>query len=254
MKYNQTEGVMLDRTLGPITQWKWHSLNDPPVLQQVMIDNELPVKDETITNLYSPDRSREQPDNEQMLLIEYDNYIKEKNKKVTRKFKPFQIKIKALKINENFSLKVLDQANVYLYFRDGTTSLKLNLGMKLNNKEIVDSDTVEVGFVANPMEKLPAKSASLARMQLCLTRNQRIERERNEYELKIRSILPVASTDRMHSAVSHNLQATCPQGNSARTSRTGTSLDAERNLQYHCRKPCACNMSYAQSSACMRLI
>lgn len=243
MKYNQTEGIMLDRSLGPVTKWKWHSLNDPPILQQVMIDNKLPVIDETITQLGSPSRDQQRPDSEQMLLIEYDNYVKEKNKKITKKFKPFQIKMKALKMNENFSLRVLDQANVYLHFRDGTTSMKLNLGMKLNNKEIVDSDTVEVGYVANPIQKLPAKSDSLARMQQCLSQNQQAEKGRVQHDQKIRPVLPAASLDRLRNALSRKLRSPICGDNSA---RAVTTMDAEgKLLLYQSKKPCLCNVFYA---------
>lgn len=85
-----------------------------------------------------------------MLKIEYDNFVKQtsaKRKKI-RSFKPFEIRMKALKINEYFSLKILDQAKIYLIFRDGKRKLKLNIGMVLDHNNVVDTDLVKVTDVA----------------------------------------------------------------------------------------------------------
>ncbi|XP_060808985.1 uncharacterized protein LOC106142075 [Amyelois transitella] len=205
LKYNQTEGVVLDRTLGPISHWKWHTLNDPPVLQQVMIDTQLAHKDPEILKLGGQMDNKQRPDDEQMLAIEFDNFIKEKSAKLTQSFKPFQIKMKALKINEYFSLRVLDQATVYLIFRDGITNIKMNIGMILDHKEIVDTDTAEVGEVSNNLERLPAKTDSLAGLQKSVDDARRLERCRTERDRRIRRPQAAVSVDRFQEAVSKPL-------------------------------------------------
>lgn len=121
---------MLDQKLGAVGNWKWHTLNDPPLLHQVMIDTQLEHK---IPDIFKMD-SHVNPEkaDEAMLAIELDNLMKEKKKKVHVPFKPFQIKMKAMKINENFSLKVVDQKTIYLLFREGTKNVKINIGMELD--------------------------------------------------------------------------------------------------------------------------
>ncbi|KAF9412495.1 hypothetical protein HW555_009019, partial [Spodoptera exigua] len=206
LKYNQTEGVVLDRGIGPVSHWKWHTLNDPPVLQQVMIDTQMAHKDPEILKLGSNAETRSRPDNEEMLAIEFDNFIKEKSKKLSQKFKPFQIKMKALKINEHFSLKVLDQATIYLIYRDGSTNLKLNIGMILDHQEIVDTDTAEVGEVSNSLERFPARTDSLAGLQRSVAYAQRYERHRAERDRRLRRPEPYASVDNLTAAVAPPLR------------------------------------------------
>lgn len=207
LKYNQTEGVVLDRSIGPVSQWKWHTLNDPPVLQQVMIDTQMPYKDPTIMKLGGPGSAKKRVDNEEMLAIEFDNFIKEKSRKLTQKFKPFQIRMKALKINEYFSLRVLDQATVYLLYRDGTTNLKINMGMILDHKEIVDTDTADVGDVSNSMKRLPARTDSLAVLQQAVAQAQREERTRVRHERRLHKPAdPCASLERLTAATSRPLR------------------------------------------------
>ncbi|XP_073957766.1 uncharacterized protein isoform X2 [Choristoneura fumiferana] len=207
LKYNQTEGVLLDRSIGPVSQWKWHTLNDPPVLQQVMIDTQMPYKDPTIMKLGGPGSAKKRVDNEEMLAIEFDNFIKEKSRKLTQKFKPFQIRMKALKINEYFSLRVLDQASVYLLYRDGTTNLKINMGMILDHKEIVDTDTADVGDVSNSMERLPARTDSLAILQQAVAQAQSEERSRVRHERRLHKPAdPCASAERLTAAASRPLR------------------------------------------------
>ncbi|XP_059048138.1 uncharacterized protein LOC131843486 [Achroia grisella] len=208
LKYNQTEGVVLDRNIGPVTHWKWHTLNDPPVLQQVMIDTQMAHKDTGILKLAGPADDKRRPDNEEMLAIEFDNFIKEKSKKLSQKFKPFQIKMKALKINEHFSLRVLDQATVYLLYRDGSTNLKINIGMVLDHQEIVDTDTAEVGEVSNNLERLPARTDSLAGLQKSVAYAQRVERSHIERDRRLRAAEPCASADQLTAAMSRPLRPT----------------------------------------------
>lgn len=238
LKYNQTEGVVLDRSLGPVSNWKWHTLNDPPVLQQVMIDTYLPHKDPGVANLGGPAEEKFNPDNEEMLAIEFDNFVKEKSKKLTQKFKPFQIRMKALKINDNFSLKVLDQATVYLIYRDGSTNLKLNLGMILNHQEIIDTDTAEVGEVSNSLERLPARTDSLAGLQQSVLHAQRLERIRTERSRRLRRPEPSSSIDKLKIGISRPIRAPmiipCTSCNAA----------AGSHMPYICRKPCGSNVYY----------
>ncbi|CAG4979347.1 unnamed protein product [Parnassius apollo] len=192
----------MDRGIGPISHWKWHDLNDPPILQKVMINTQLAVKDPDILKLDGTEGNTPRRDNEEMLAIEFDNFIKEKSKKLTQKFKPFQITTKALKINEHFSLRVLDQATVYLLFRDGTTNLKLNLGMILDHQEIVDTDTAEVGEVATNMERFPARTDSLAMLQRIVANTQHVEKLRIERERRFRFTANNSSIDCIHTALS----------------------------------------------------
>ncbi|XP_013135170.1 PREDICTED: uncharacterized protein LOC106100717 isoform X2 [Papilio polytes] len=218
LKYNQTEGIVLDKSIGPVSHWKWHELNDPPILQKVMLDTQMAVKDPEILKLGGRDTQTLRPDNEEMLAIEFDNFIKEKSKKLTQKFKPFQIKMKALKVNENFSLRVLDQASVYLTFRDGPTNMKLNLGMILDHKEIVDTDTAEVGEVSCNVEKFPARTDSLAMLQRSIAHAQHVERLRQERERRYKISLIKTSIDRLTAAASRPLQPPlCFQPTSGRT-------------------------------------
>ncbi|KAJ8736466.1 hypothetical protein PYW08_007122 [Mythimna loreyi] len=203
LKYNQTEGVVLDRSIGPVSHWKWHTLNDPPVLQQVMVDTHMAKKDPDILKLGSSEVHPTPPHNEEMLAIEFDNFIKDKTKKLSQTFKPFQIKMKALKINEHFSLKVLDQATVYLIFRDGSTNLKVNMGMILDDKEIVDTDTSIVGEVSNSLERFPARTDSLAGLQRSVAYAQSYEKKHAERERRLLRVAePCASADLLHAAAS----------------------------------------------------
>ncbi|XP_047525870.1 reticulocyte-binding protein homolog 2a-like isoform X1 [Pieris napi] len=239
LKYNQTEGVILDKSIGPVSHWKWHTLNDPPVLQQVMIDTQMAHKDPEILKLGGHGDEKPRQDNEEMLAIEFDNFIKEKSKKLTQKFKPFQIKMKALKINENFSLKVLDQATVYLIFRDGSTNLKLNIGMILDHKEIVDTDTAEVGEVSNSLERFPAKTDSLAGLQHSVAHAQRVERARIERERRLRPTQSNTSADKLTAAASKPLRH--PFRTTAIPSNPSINT-TECRCKY--RKPSTCNIYY----------
>lgn len=232
---------MLDRSIGPVSHWKWHTLNDPPVLQQVMIDTQMSHKDTHILKLGGPGDDKTRPDNEEMLAIEFDNFVKDKNKKLSQKFKPFQIKMKALKINEHFSLRVLDQATIYLIFRDGSTNLKLNIGMVLDHHEIVDTDTAEVGEVSNNLERLPARTDSLAGMQRSIAFAQRFERSRTERERRLRPSEPCASADQLVAAVSRPLRpplrtvTTAPIGSISNTELCRCSRKPSSNLYYNTR-------------------
>ncbi|XP_059055110.1 uncharacterized protein LOC131849134 [Achroia grisella] len=172
LKYNQSEGIIIDQKIGPPSRWKWHDLNEPPILQPVFVD-----KYDKSLNTCLDEFKLSQSDNRsdsskcsretniEMLHIELENFLKEKAHKLLQKFKPFQIKMKALKLNKQFSLRIMDQANIYLLFRDGRTSLKLNLGLHLISNEIVDTETAEVFQVATRYDIHPPRSQSIADVQ-----------------------------------------------------------------------------------------
>uniref|UniRef100_A0A2A4JKG7 FAM194 C-terminal domain-containing protein n=1 Tax=Heliothis virescens TaxID=7102 RepID=A0A2A4JKG7_HELVI len=171
LKYNQTEGLLLDSKVGPPGRWKWHSLNDPPVLQQVFINEK--EHDRRLERATRADRAQEGFDfvrqvDPEMISIELDNIAKEKRSSLMKKFKPFKIRMKAVKLNNNFSLKILDQSSIILRFRDGATSMKLHLGMHLISNEIIDTDTSDMSDVSTPYDKHPAKTASLENIHTIL--------------------------------------------------------------------------------------
>ncbi|KAI5632066.1 hypothetical protein NE865_15231 [Phthorimaea operculella] len=223
LKYNQNEGIVLDRSIGPVTQWKWHSLNDPPELQQVMIDSQLDYKDPTIFS-YAADHYPP-PQDETLLAIEYDNYIKSKEKK--KEFKPNQINMKVMKLNDQFTLKVLDQNRIYLLFRDGATTMKCNLGLKIDHSDIVDTTFCDLGEVCVTAEKLPAATDSLADLQKCLKEAQKFNQVRVARELTKTPLLPTLSADRMTAAVSK------PPRRPLLTENTGNRTPASGNMTYY---------------------
>ncbi|XP_073956417.1 uncharacterized protein isoform X2 [Choristoneura fumiferana] len=118
LKYNQTEGHLIDKKIGPPGFWKWHSLNDPPVLHKAFIDT------------YSEDRTAVEPKTK--VKVEDDQEI------------------------------TGDEANDAI---DGALTLKLNLGMLLQSKEIIDSDCAELSCVGTPYDRRPARSASVQKLQ-----------------------------------------------------------------------------------------
>ncbi|XP_041975758.1 uncharacterized protein LOC121730682 [Aricia agestis] len=193
LKYNQTEGVLLDKTLGPVTRWKWHTLNDPPELKDVTNETTLEPKDMNIAKLGKPSEVRKIQDKE-IQAIAMQNFIKSKQKK----FKPFPIKMKAVKINENFSLKVVDQATIYLNFKDQEVNIRTNVGLVLDQKDIVDTELADIGDVTNS-DRVP-KTASLAMLQSQRRYVQRLQRQRNERMKLLR--LKQSSIDRLYVGVS----------------------------------------------------
>ncbi|XP_052751431.1 uncharacterized protein LOC113517001 [Galleria mellonella] len=184
LKYNQSEGIIIDRTIGPSSHWKWHDLNEPPVLQSVVLDDYVKSQEsyfEELTtnqkgNKYETSSKHSKDSNIEMVNIELENFVKEKAYKLLQKFQPFQIKMKALKLNRQFSLRILDQANIYLLFREGKISLKLNIGLRLISNEIVDTETAEVSQVATRYDCLPPKSHSVAEIQKYIRRARMISK------------------------------------------------------------------------------
>lgn len=113
--------------------------------------------------------------NDAMLAIELDNFMKAKADKLLQTFKPFQIRMKTFKINNHFSLRVMDQANIHLLYRDGALTLKLNLGMILQNKEIIDSECAELSCVRTPYDRYPARSSSVQKLQNVVAAARRVK-------------------------------------------------------------------------------
>lgn len=179
----------MDPKLGPPGKWKWHTLNDPPVLQQVFVNDRM--HDSDLELVPKPDKTedpnegfRKHPQQD-MLTIELDNFVKEKATKLLQKFKPFQIRMKAVKLNEQFSLKIFDQANINLVFRDGATSLKINLGRLLKSDEIIDTETSDMADVATPYDKKPARSGSVENIQRILKTVRNKVRNSNDFVMKV---------------------------------------------------------------------
>lgn len=118
--------------------------------------------------------STEPESDESMMAIELKNFQKMKADKLLHKFKPFHIRMKVLKVNKQFSLRILDQANIYLLLRDGPISLKLNLGMLLISSEVVDTETADVSDVATSHDHNPPKTQSIADIQNVLRNARKI--------------------------------------------------------------------------------
>ncbi|XP_064076342.1 uncharacterized protein LOC135194631 [Vanessa tameamea] len=140
LKYNQTEGFVIDKNIGPPSHWMWHTLNEPPVLFPVFCDTFVENKP------YSYLKNKKVDD--ELYDFELGNYRKEKAAKMQQPYKPFQIRIKVVKINDYFSLRIVNQSKIYIQFRCEHICLKLNVGMFLKNKEIIDSDFAVVSEIS----------------------------------------------------------------------------------------------------------
>lgn len=150
MKYNQSEGLIIDKKISPPSRWKWHTLNDPPILHPVFV-NTFEKDSACLDNNFDKTENVRKED-EQMVAIELQNLLREKAIKLQQEFKPFQIKIKTVKINDYFSLRIIDQANIYIQFRCGRICHRFNIGMILKNDEIIGTEVAEVTEVATPYD------------------------------------------------------------------------------------------------------
>lgn len=222
IKYNQTEGVVLDKVIGPISHWKWHTLNDPPELERIVIDKYMTHKDPKILSYEEEDCDRVSITNEQqssikkMLEIEFENFVNQKftETKKTTSFQPFKIRMKALKINEYFSLKILDQAKIYLIFQDGKRRFKLNIGMVLDHTHIIDTDVVEMqDVVMSKVETYPACSDSIASLQQRISHAHHIEQLFKDHQRKVMPSAPdpAASVEHLKRATSRPLRSLVQQ-------------------------------------------
>ncbi|CAF4748800.1 unnamed protein product [Pieris macdunnoughi] len=161
IKYNQSEGIIIDNKIGAPSKWKWHSLNDPPVLQNVYMDNKV-TDDSLLQNFIIPDDlmifnndNTSKEVDEDMLAIEFENFVRGKAQKIMQKMTSYKIRMKAVKINDFFSLRIIDQENIYIIFRNGHIHFKLNIGMHLKSNEIIDTITVDVAEVSTPYDFVP---------------------------------------------------------------------------------------------------
>lgn len=159
--------MVVDEKIGPVGRWKWHNLNDPPVLMPKYVDTHLVNKAEQLDDEPTADEE-DKPDIDMMLSIELDNFIKEKANKLLLKYKPFRIKPKFIKINDQFSLRVIDQANITLHFNDVQNYIKLNLGMSLISDNILGTEGVEVTQVMTPFDRVIPKSESVENLKKLL--------------------------------------------------------------------------------------
>ncbi|XP_050683823.1 uncharacterized protein LOC126978792 [Leptidea sinapis] len=148
LKYNQTEGIVLDKKIGPHTRWQWHCLNDPPDLVHVHLEK----YESKLQNNYDR-KAATKTFHADMVAIELENIARQKASKMATKFRPYQIRMKVVKLNDYISLRILNQSNIYILFRNGKTRLKLNVGMKLKVDEIIDMQTSDVSEVFTPYDK-----------------------------------------------------------------------------------------------------
>lgn len=129
-------------------------MNEPPILYPVLIDTF--VKD-TLSKNDTKYKEYSAKETDMITNIEINDLQREQASKMVQKYTSFQIRIKVVKINEYFTLKIISQARIYLQFRYEHVSLKLNLGMWLKNKEIVDVNVAEVSEVSTPFDDLNKK-------------------------------------------------------------------------------------------------
>lgn len=215
IKYNQTEGIVLDKAIGPYSHWKWHTLNDHPEFEHIFVEKHMTHKDPKILSYGEQDSQRvkitkeEQSNIEKMLSIELDNFVKQKNtmsKNITT-FQPFKIRMKALKINEYFSLKILDQAKIYLIFIDGKRKFKLDIGMVLDHTHVVDTDIVEVkDVVTSKIEMYPASTESIDNLQQKISHAHRMEQLYHQNRVIPSALNPAASVEYLKRAISKPLR------------------------------------------------
>ncbi|CAB3226233.1 unnamed protein product [Arctia plantaginis] len=152
LKYNQSEGVLVDPGIGFPSRWKWHGLNDPPVLKMLRVDSHLDPKDPVIQKLNvdsylksSKSSPPSSPSAEEMMQeIEAENLVKNK---VKSNFKQCVMMARVVKLNECFAIRISAQTKILLTYRCRSTVLKLNLGMTLNSKKIVGFNFSEANEV-----------------------------------------------------------------------------------------------------------
>lgn len=146
---------------------------------------------------------------ERMLAIELDNSVKHENTKSKHitTFQPFKIRMKALKINEYFSLKILDQAKIYLIFIDGKRKFKLDIGMVLDHTHVVDTDKVEVkDVVTSKIEIYPACTESVHNLQQKISHAHHIEQLYHQNRVISSAVDPAASVENLKRAISKPLR------------------------------------------------
>lgn len=152
LKYNQSEGALVDPVIGFPSRWKWHGLNDPPVLKMIRVNSHLKPKDPVIQKIHSESNLRaskssppSSPSAEEMMQeLEAENLVKNK---VKSSFKQCVMMAKVAKLNDCFSIRISSKTKILLTYRYKSTVLKLNLGMALNSKKIVGFNYAEANDV-----------------------------------------------------------------------------------------------------------
>ncbi|CAH2216677.1 jg13962 [Pararge aegeria aegeria] len=173
LKYNQSEGLVIDKKVGPPGRWKWHALNEPPVLRPVYLDTNI-TEDPCLRNFVEETNVAKKP-NQQMIAIEHEKFLKERATKKFQNYKPFEIRMKALKMNESFSLRIVKQSKINLLFRYGRNHLRQNIGMALKCDKIIDTEIIEIDDVPTPYDRQIPKSESIAAIQNVLLKAKRVK-------------------------------------------------------------------------------
>ncbi|XP_063634368.1 uncharacterized protein LOC134805015 [Cydia splendana] len=178
LKYSQSEGVVVDRTLGPNTHWKWHNLCDSRLLKTVLKENEPLIKDQTIAEYQEEDEidfERPIPDDDHVMRGLEAQEISKQIKECIKNYASFQIKMKAVKINEHFALKIFQQSSIFLSFTDGKTHIRINVGMVLDPNVVVGEDFQDLREVPGVMDQV-ARSESVERLQKVVQGARAVER------------------------------------------------------------------------------
>lgn len=155
-------------------------------------------------------KGKENSNIEDMLAIELNNFVKHRftKTKTTTSFQPFKIRQKTVKINEYFSLKILDQASIYLIFKDGNRKFKLDIGMILDHTHIIDTRVMEVE-VMTKLETYPACTESIDSLQRKLDNAHHIEQLFKDRQKRVKRPAPnpAASVEHLKSAISKPLRS-----------------------------------------------
>lgn len=197
-------------------------MNDPPELERIVIDEHMTHKDPKILSYKEQERHSDnitkehQSSIQKMLAIELDNFVKEKftKTKKTTSFQPFKVRMKALKINEYFSLKILDQAKIYLTFQDGKRKFKLDVGMVLDHTHIIDTDVVEMhDIVMSKVETYPACTESIDSLQQKISHAHHVEQLYKNRQKRVMPSAPdpAASVEYLKRAISKPLPSLLQQ-------------------------------------------
>lgn len=190
LKYNQNEGTIIDPSIGPPAHWKWHCLNDPLHYKTAYMDimdaipsTRNPETDELILNAQTHSATADKENlvspsiiaKNQMLDIEHKNWERYTQQKIQNhtKYKQFPRKPIYFKINDQMSFRIVDQKNIKLIFRDGSIRILINLGLKLIETEIVDTETTDLSEIQTPLDRPVLRSESLENIKKILDRAKR---------------------------------------------------------------------------------
>ncbi|XP_048005562.1 uncharacterized protein LOC125241238 [Leguminivora glycinivorella] len=185
LQYSQREGVVIDRSIGPHTHWRWHNLDDFH-LETVVMEKLPRVIDPAILHYAKEDHHKAGrhpvPGEVVMKAIEAHKKL---DHNFVKRYCPFQIKMKAVKINEYFSLKIFEQSSIILSFSDGRKDIKLNVGMVLDPSVVLSEELVEAGDVASGVEGPLECSRSVERLRGAVAGARAAERARRQRERRL---------------------------------------------------------------------